>query len=178
MTLYPQAAQDLGPIPSETARVARAAFPQGNVYLRMRDEVGVLYADQTFAPLFSTRGRPAEAPWRLALVSVPQYVEGLSDRQAAEAIRGRIDWKYALGLELTNAGFDASVLSEFSRGEDLAARSSSCLIPCSNASVSASGSKHGGISARTRPMCWRRSAPSTAWKAWGRRCAIPSMCCC
>src|SRR5215469_18413325 len=58
MTLYPQAAQDIGPVPSETARVARAAFPQGNVYLRVRDEVGVLYADQTFAPLFSTRGRP------------------------------------------------------------------------------------------------------------------------
>jgi transposase len=113
MTLYPQAAQDIGPVPAETARVARAAFPHGNVFLRMRDEVGVLYADQTFAPLFSTRGRPAEAPWRLALVSVLQYAEGLSDRQAADAVRGRLDWKYVLGLELTDAGFDASVLSEF-----------------------------------------------------------------
>jgi transposase len=113
MTLYPQAAPDIGPVPTETARVARAAFPKGNVYLRLRDEVGVFYADKAFAPLFSTRGRPAEAPWRLALVSVLQYVEGLSDRQAAQAVRGRIDWKYALGLELTDAGFDASVLSEF-----------------------------------------------------------------
>jgi transposase len=96
-TLYPQAAQDIGPVPSETARGARAAFPQGNVYLRLRDEVGVLYADKPFAPLFSTGGRPAEAPWRLALVlalvSVLQYVEGLADRQAAEAVRGRIDGK-------------------------------------------------------------------------------------
>jgi transposase len=113
MTLYPQDAQDIGPVPTETARVARAAFPHGNMYLRMRDEVGVLYTDAAFAPLFSTRGRPAEAPWRLALVSILQYAEGLSDRQAADAVRGRLDWKYVLGLELTDAGFDASVLSEF-----------------------------------------------------------------
>jgi Transposase domain (DUF772) len=52
-------------------------------------------------------------PARLALVSVLQFAEGLSDRQAADAVRARIDWKYALGLELTNTGFDASVLSEF-----------------------------------------------------------------
>jgi transposase len=57
-------------------------------------------------------GRPAEAPWRLALVSILQYAEGLSDRQAADAVRGRLDWQYALGLELTDAGFDACVLSE------------------------------------------------------------------
>jgi transposase len=93
MTLSPQAAQDSGPVPTETARGARAACPQGNVSLRLRDEVGVLYADKTCAPLFSTRGRPAEAPWRLALVSVLQYVEGLSDRQAAAAVRGRLDWQ-------------------------------------------------------------------------------------
>ena len=93
MTLYPQDARDFGRVPSDTARVARAAFPQGNVHMRMRDEIGVRYADETFAPLFSTRGRPAEAPWRLALVSLLQYAEGLSDRQAANAVRGRIDWK-------------------------------------------------------------------------------------
>jgi transposase len=113
MPLYPQTAQDIGLVPTEPARVARAAFPQGNVYLRRRDAVGVLYADATCAPLFSTGGRPAEAPWRLALVSVLQYVEGLADRQAADAVRGRIDGKYAVGLELTAAGFEASVLSEF-----------------------------------------------------------------
>jgi transposase len=69
--------------------------------------------DACFAPLFARRGRPAEAPWRLALVTVMQLAEGLSDRQAAEAVRARIDWKYALGLELTDPGFDFSVLSEF-----------------------------------------------------------------
>ena len=101
------------PVPKETARVARAAFPKGNRYLEMRDVLGTIYTDELFADLYPQRGQPAEAPWRLALVTVFQFQEGLSDRQAAEAVRGRIDWKYALSLELTDAGFDASVLSEF-----------------------------------------------------------------
>lgn len=110
MSLKPQA---FDPVPAETARVAQAAFPSGNVYLRMRDEFGALYTDEAFAPLFSQRGQPAAAPACLALVTVMQFAEGLSDRQAANAVRGRIDWKYALGLELTDPGFDASVLWEF-----------------------------------------------------------------
>jgi len=71
------------------------------------------YTDQMFAPLFATRGQPAETPWRLALVLVLQFAEGLTDRQAADAVRGRIDWKYLLGLELTDPGFDSSILCEF-----------------------------------------------------------------
>jgi transposase len=110
MSLHPT---PVAPVPEETARVARAAFPHGNVYMRMRDELGQLDTDEGFAALFPRRGQPAEAPWRLALVSVMQFAEGLADRQAADAVRGRIDWKYALGLELTDPGFDASVLSEF-----------------------------------------------------------------
>src|ERR671935_1178942 len=81
--------------------------------MRLRDELGVIYDDASFRPLFAVRGRPAEAPWRLALVSVMQFAERLSDRKAADAVRGRIDWKYALGLPLADAGFDASVLCEF-----------------------------------------------------------------
>src|SRR5215210_3602725 len=110
MSLQPEPA---GPVPDETARVARAAFPKGSVYMQMRDVLGALYDDESFRSLFAVRGRPAESPWRLALVTVMQFAEGLSDRQAAEAVRARIDWKYALGLELTDAGFDFSVLSEF-----------------------------------------------------------------
>jgi transposase len=105
--------EPIGPVPEQTVRVARAAFPHGTVWMRLRDELGTIYEDATFRPLFSTRGRPAEAPWRLALVSVLQFAEHLSDRQAADAVRGRIDWKYLLGLELDDPGFDASVLSEF-----------------------------------------------------------------
>jgi transposase len=100
-------------MPTETARVARAAFPRGNPDLRMRDELGVLDADEDFAPLFPARGKPAEAPWRLALTTVFQFAENLSNRQAADTVRGRIDWKFALGLALTAAGFDHTVLSEF-----------------------------------------------------------------
>ncbi len=100
-------------VPEETVRVARAAFPKGNPYLRLYDQLGPLYADQQFATLFPTRGQPGLSPAQLALVTVLQFGEGLSDRQAAEAVRSRIDWKYVLGLELTDAGFDYSVLSEF-----------------------------------------------------------------
>jgi transposase len=100
-------------IPAETVRVAEAAFPKRTVYLHMRDKFGELYADETFAKLFSERGQPAASLARLALIMVMQFAEGLSDRQAADAVRSRIDWKYALGLELTDPSFDASVLSEF-----------------------------------------------------------------
>ena len=103
----------IGPIPAATARVARAAFPKGNAYLRLRDQFGTIYSDADFAALFPRRGQAAEAPWRLALVTVFQFAEGLSDRQAADAVRGRLDWKYALGLPLEDPGFDYSVLSEF-----------------------------------------------------------------
>jgi transposase len=93
MSLHPQ---PIPPVPEETARVARTAFPHGNLYLMMRDELGTLFTDDDFATLFPARGQPTEAPWRLALVTVMPYVEDVSDRQAAEAVRGRIDWTYAL----------------------------------------------------------------------------------
>lgn len=110
MTLHPQL---VALVPEETVRVARAAFPKGNVYMRMRDRLGPIYDDRAFAPLFPACGQPAESPWRLALILVMQFAENLSDRQAADAVRGRIDWKYALALELSDSGFDFSVLSEF-----------------------------------------------------------------
>lgn len=100
-------------VPEETARVARAAFPKGNLYMTMRDEIGTVYSDQDFEALFPKYGQPAQSPWRLALVCVMQFMEELSDRQAADAVRSRIDWKYVLGLELTDSGFDFSVLCEF-----------------------------------------------------------------
>ncbi|RPI87022.1 MAG: IS1182 family transposase [Chloroflexi bacterium] len=100
-------------VPEETARVARAAFPKGNDYLTMRDELEMIYTDSQFASLFSQRGQSAQSPWLLAMVTILQFAEGLSDRQAADAVRSRIDWKYLLGLALEDAGFDFSVLSEF-----------------------------------------------------------------
>jgi len=106
-------ASPMVPIPAETVRVAHAAFPKGTLCLQIRDTLGLIYEDAQCAALFSPTGQPAEAPARLALVLILQFAEGLSDRQAAEAVRRRIDWKYALALELTDSGCDASVLSEF-----------------------------------------------------------------
>jgi len=100
-------------LPDETARVARAAFPRGNPYLQMYDALGPLFTSPDFADLYPEDGQPAEDPAQLALVTIFQFVEGLSDRQAADAVRSRIDWKYALCLPLEDEGFDASVLSEF-----------------------------------------------------------------
>ncbi len=100
-------------IPQETARVAHAAFPKGNPYLLMRDTLGPIFTNPAFAALFPQRGQPAEAPARLALVTIMQFAEDLSDRQAADAVRARLDWKYLLALDLDDPGFDASVLSEF-----------------------------------------------------------------
>jgi transposase len=110
MSMYPRA---LGVIPEETVRVARAACPKGTLAMRLRDALGELYQDEQFAELYPVEGQPAYAPWRLAVVTVLQYSENLTDRQAANAVRERIDWKYALGLDLTDPGFDYSLLSEF-----------------------------------------------------------------
>jgi transposase len=101
-------------IPAQTVAIAQKAFPKGNVYVNLRDSLGVVYRDEQFAELFcSSCGQSAYSPGQLALVTVMQFMEGLSDQQAAEAVRSRIDWKYALGLELSDEGFDRSVLSEF-----------------------------------------------------------------
>ena len=101
MTMWPRSGRA---VPAGTAQVARAAFPKGCLAMRIRDALGELFEDVEFAGLFAVRGRPAVSPARLALGLVLQFAEGLSDR---------VDWKYALGLELTDTGFDASVLSEF-----------------------------------------------------------------
>jgi transposase len=100
-------------VPQETARVAQAAFPHGSPYLTFRDALGMVFQDEDFAALFPAWGQPGLPPWRLALITILQFREQLSDRQAAEAVRARVDWKYLLGLGLDHSGFDFSVLSEF-----------------------------------------------------------------
>ncbi len=111
MSLRPQ--QPIPPVPDDTARVARAAFRTRNSYLILRDRLGTLFTDADFADLYPKRGQPAYAPWRLALVTLMQFREGLSDRHAADAVRARIDWKYLLALDLADPGFDRGVLCEF-----------------------------------------------------------------
>ena len=110
MSLQPRFVSE---VPEETRRVAKAAFRKGNRVMQMRDELGSVFTDEQFTDLFPNVGQPAENPWRLALVTVLQFAENLTDRQAADAVRGRIDWKYALSLRLEDDGFDFSVLTEF-----------------------------------------------------------------
>ncbi len=110
MCLHPEL---IPTVPEATARVAKAAFPKGNRYMRWRDELGLFYNDEEFAELYPDRGQLAIAPWRLTMILIMQFLENLSDRQAADSVRGRIDWKYALSLELEDDGFNFSVLSEF-----------------------------------------------------------------
>jgi transposase len=100
-------------VPEETKRVARKAFRKGHPWIQLRDEMPDLYDNEAFADLYPRSGQPAYAPWRLGLVSVLQFAEKLSDQQAADAVRSRLEWKYLLALPLDDDGFDASVLSEF-----------------------------------------------------------------
>lgn len=82
--------QPVPSVPNITARAAHAAFSKGHRYITLRDELGTIFTDEMFADLFPTTGRPAEAPWRLALVTIVQFAEGLSDRDVADAVRDRI----------------------------------------------------------------------------------------
>jgi transposase len=111
MTLHPQ---PIPPVPAATAAAVLAAFPKGNIYVDLRAEFGILFDDSLFLELYPPGGRKVEvAPWRLALVLVMQHMEGLRDRQAADAVRRCLDWKYALSLELTDPGFDFTLLHDF-----------------------------------------------------------------
>ncbi|MFE5826674.1 transposase [Streptomyces erythrochromogenes] len=100
-------------IPEQTAVVARAAFPDGCLPIRLRDHLAGVFTGEPFSGAFGVRGAPGMPPAVLSLVTVLQFAENLTDRQAAEAVRDRLSWKYALGRELTDTGFDFSVLSKF-----------------------------------------------------------------
>lgn len=106
-------ALEVVPLTPTASLLHGTAFPKGTRCLRIADALGTLYQDADFTDLFPARGQPAAAPARVALATVLQFVEGLTDREAADAVRGRLDWKYALALELTDPGFDHTVLSEF-----------------------------------------------------------------
>jgi transposase len=101
-------------VPAVTAQVAKRAFRrQGSLPIRIRDELGSWYEDGDFAGAYPVRGKPGISPAQLAVVTVLQFTEDLTDRQAADAVRGRVDWKYCLGLELADPGFEFTVLSGF-----------------------------------------------------------------
>jgi transposase len=110
MSMQPQPWPEVA---ADTARVARRAFRKGSLAIRARDELGSWYEDAAFAAAYGVRGKPGISPAQLAMVAVLQFAENLTGRQAADAVRGRLDWKYCLGLALDDEGFDFSVLSEF-----------------------------------------------------------------
>jgi transposase len=145
MSLKPR---PFGEVPEMTARVARATFRKGTLCLRIRDELGAVFTDEQFAGLFGRRGRPGWSPAGLVWVSVLQFAEGLTDRQAAEAVRSRIDWKYLLGLELDDPGFDHTVLSEF-RDRLIAAEEQRLLLDTLLARLVEAGLLKPGGKART-----------------------------
>lgn len=101
------------PIPAETDRIAKAIFPKGSLYLTIGDQIGFLFSDLDFTEMYAIDGAPAVSPALLAMVTIFQFMENLPDRDAAEAVRTRIDWKYALHLDLEDPGFDYSLLSDF-----------------------------------------------------------------
>jgi transposase len=101
-------AEPLFDIPELTAEIAQAAFPKGNIYMQMRDNLGVFFDDEQLTDLFSHTGQPAIAPWRLALVIFMRFAENLTDMQAADAVRDRIDWKPASCISKLRTYFQVS----------------------------------------------------------------------
>lgn len=142
------------PVPVETAHVACAAFPKGHRSMTLREALGDLSPPALFTDLYPAVGHDSEPPWRLALVTLMQFSASLTARRAADAMRGRIDWQYALGLDLTDPGLHLSVLSAFRARLLAGAAEERLLTTCSTAFPSVGSSKPAGISAPTRRTWW------------------------
>src|SRR6478735_9217150 len=135
-------------VPASTAKIARRAFRKGSLAMRARDELGAWCSDEAFGGTYGARGAPGISPAQLAMVTVLQFTGNLTDRQAADAVRGRLDWKYCLGLELDDDGFDFSVLSEF-RSRLVAGAMEAALLEALLARLGALGLVGAGMPQRT-----------------------------
>jgi transposase len=139
----------------------------------MRDTLGPICTTPDFAHVFPNDGQPVDAPAHLALVTIMQGAEGLSDAQAADAVRARIDWNYALALKLTDPGFDVSVLSAF-RSRLIAGQAETFLFDTMRTLFRQQRLLKGrGASARIPRMCLPPSNSSTAWRALGKQYGTP-----
>ena len=157
-------------IPVRTVRPARAACPSGTPVMLIRDRLDVLFEDAEFAGLYPSDRRPGLSPGQLALVSVLQFAENLSDRAAADPVRTRIDWKYALGLELDDPGFDHSVLCEFRARLAQEGAVDRLLEAMLDRLREAGLVKSGGRQRTDATQCWPRCASSAVWSWSGRSC--------
>ena len=110
MSLKPQPPREM---PEETARIGNQLLASESPYRLVGEQLYAKYRDEDFADLYPAEGQPGLSPVDLAFVTAFQYLEDLSDRAAAEAVRLRLDWKYALHLPLEDGGFNFSVLSEY-----------------------------------------------------------------
>jgi transposase len=158
-------------VPANTLQVAKAVFTKGNPYLTLHNELGPIFEDADFAELFSKVGQSAIPPWRLALVTIMQFRETLSDQQAAEAVRSRIDWKYLLRLELNDSGFHYSVLNQF-RGCLIAGNIKQQLFDkVLERSVSL---KHVASNAPIPRECWARIRAMKHLEVVGEKTSVPT----
>ena len=139
-------------VPAGIARVAKRAFRKGSLAMRARDELGAWYQDEAFGVTYGTRGAPGISPAQLAMVTVLQFTENLTGRQAAGAVRGRLDWKYCLGLALDDEGSGFSVLSEF-RTRLVAGAMEAALLEALLARLGALGLVGAGMRQRTDSTC-------------------------
>ena len=116
-------AQQPNALPEETVRVARAIYPDGNPVMRLRDALHLEVIDSDFSDLFPLRGQPAESPARLAWVSLLQFMEGLTDRQAADAVKSAADTARSIGDEVSDFAGDVSRMAgkQFGHAQDMAA---------------------------------------------------------
>jgi hypothetical protein len=171
MSLKPEG---INPVPEETARIAHAAYPKGNVFMHMRDELGTIYADESFAPLFSPTGQPAEAPWRLALVTILQFARSafpigkLLMRYAVASI-GSLHWG-------SNSLIPALMLrsgAEF-RTRLVEGHAEEQLLTVMLTLFEERGWRHppAANNGRIQRMCWPRFVPSIDLSVWEKRCAM------
>ena len=171
MSLQPQ---EIPPVPEETRRVAQAAFPRGNSTCACVMNSGLSMTISSLPPSSRPVGSQPRRLGASRSTTVLQFAEGLSDRQAADAVRSRIDWKYALSLELTDPGFDHTVLSEF-RTRLVAGQAEHLLLDTFLARcASAASSRRVAVNAPTRRTCWRPFGSSTGWNSSARPSATPS----
>ena len=175
-------------VPAGTAKIARRAFRKGSLAMRARDELGAWCSDEAFRVTYGVRGAPGISPAQLAMVTVLQFTENLTGRQAADAVRGRLDWKYCLGLELDDEGFDFSVLSEF-RSRLVAGAMEAALLEALLARLGELGLVGAGMRQRTdsthvlgrirelnRPGASRGDGAGGAGGAGGRRAGLAGRC--